>query len=452
LLHLIADALDVTRLQSGLPTLRREVFDLGAMIEEVAAINRPAAATKGDGLVVAADLPAVGFVGDRNRLRQILMNLVGNAIKFTRDGTIRIEAWVERPAGAAPTVEIAVVDSGIGIAPEEIERVFEEFVALDSADARIPQGSGLGLAIARRLAELMGGTLTATSRIGAGSRFVLTLPFETAATPAVPASPEGAARSARPRAGLRVLLVEDNPTNRLVTGEMLAALGVEVEEAEDGEIGVAKATDERFDLILMDLGMPKLDGRAATRAIRANADAASRDVPIVGLTAHALPGVEDELVAAGMNRCLYKPLRLADLNALLVDLFGAETRPRDEEPAGPAEVDDPSVLEFAELSELSELLGQDRRVARLDAFRDEIGRTTAALAASSLVERGAAAHRLAGSAAVFGTERLRTTASALEAACAGGEEGEVARRTAAFIAAADVTVSALAELLADLRD
>lgn len=452
LLHLIADALDVTRLQSGLPTLREEVFDLGGLIEEVAAINRPTAAAKGDGIVVDADLPPTGTLGDRNRLRQILMNLVGNAIKFTRDGTIRLEARIEGSASEVQIVEIAVVDTGIGIAPEEIDHVFEEFVALESSDARIPQGSGLGLAIARRLAELMGGTLTATSRVGEGSRFVLALPFRAAAAEETAAPPEEGVGEARPRSGLRVLLVEDNPTNRMVTHEMLATLGASVEEAEDGEVGVAAATAERYDLVLMDLGMPRLDGRAATRAIRANPQAASRDAPIVGLTAHALPGVEDDLVAAGMNRCLYKPLRLADLRALLVDLFGVAAPPRAEARIDGGEVSERTLLEVSELAELAEILGQDRLVARLEAFRGEIDRALPTLSALPLAERGAAAHRLAGSAAVFGAVRLRAASTALETACARGDETEVDRSTAAFEVDAKATIVALAELLADLRD
>jgi PAS domain S-box-containing protein len=451
LLHLIADALDVTRLQSGLPMLREEVFDLVGLIEEVAAINRPTAAGKGDEIVVEADLPSIGTLGDRNRVRQILMNLVGNAIKFTRDGTIRIEARIVPSAPEAPTVEIAVVDTGIGIAREEIDRVFEEFVALESSDSRIPQGSGLGLAIARRLAGLMGGSLTATSRVGFGSRFVLTLPFRATAMQGLPGSSEVGTSAVRPRSGLRVLLVEDNPTNRLVTGEMLSTLGASVEEAEDGEIGVAKATAARYDLILMDLGMPKLDGREATRAIRANPRAASREVPIVGLTAHALPGVEDDLVATGMNRCLYKPLRLGDLGAMLVEFFGADVRPSAERPTEEAEGAEETLLEFADLSELSELLGQDRLVARLEAFGEEIERAVPALAALPVAERGAAAHRLAGSAAVFGAVRLRAAAIALETACSGGDEAEVSSCSAAFARVAAATVTAVADLVADLR-
>ncbi|MBV5264745.1 hybrid sensor histidine kinase/response regulator [Pinisolibacter aquiterrae] len=451
LLHLIADALDVTRLQSGVPMLREEVFDLAELIEEVAAINRPAAAAKGDGIVVDSDLPPGGTLGDRNRLRQILMNLVGNAIKFTRDGTIRLEVRIERALPESPTVEIAVVDTGIGIAQEEIDHVFEEFVALEPTDARIPRGSGLGLAIARRLVELMGGTLTATSRVGAGSRFVLTLPYTTAAVETSAASPDDVEDVARPRSGLRVLLVEDNPTNRLVTHEMLTMLGASVEEAEDGEVGVAEATVGRYDLVLMDLGLPKLDGRAATRAIRADPRAASRDAPIVGLTAHALPGVEADLVAAGMNRCLYKPLRLADLRALLVDLFGTDPQAGAEAPSDGDEGAEATILDVSELAELAEVLGQDRLVARLEAFRGEIDAAVSSLSALPLAERGAAAHRLAGSAAVFGAVGLRAASTALETACAGGDAAEADRCSAALEKDAKATIVALADLVADLR-
>lgn len=475
LLHLIADALDVTRLQSDVLVLRAESFDLAGLLDEVATINRPAAGARGDEIRLDLDLPPLNVVGDRNRLRQILINLVGNAIKFTLDGTIGITAHAAQIDDAEALFEIAVTDTGLGIAPDQIEHIFEEFVTVDSSDPRIPRGTGLGLAIARRIAGLMGGTLTATSQPGEGSCFRLCVPMQTVPRPpeamATPAS--AGAEAPLPRPGVRILVVEDNATNRLVTGEMLALFGCVVTEAEDGVAGVEKATAERFDLILMDVGMPRLDGIGATRAIRAAAEARSRDVPIVGLTAHALPGVEAELIAAGMQRCLYKPLRIADLRGLLVAMFGADpggaALPLPDAPGATCPDDAPDdtadggaadpgaeVLDGETVAELAEMLGAEKLEARLAAYADELAGLAEALAgaraAGDLAAVGRIAHRTAGSSAVFGAGALRAALNRLETACARGDAMAVDGALAALPADLEAVRSAVDELAGDLAD
>ena len=470
LLHLIADALDVTRLQSDALTLREAPFDLAALLDEVAAINRPAAGARGTALVMDLHLPALNVLGDRNRLRQIIINLVGNAIKFTRDGTIRLTAAATQIDDDLACFDIAVEDSGIGIAPDQIERIFEEFVTIDAPGDPVSRGTGLGLAIARRIATLMGGTLSATSTPGRGSRFVRSVPMHTLSGPLpVPAAGPAEDRVPWPRPGARVLVVEDNPTNRLVIGEILARFGCRIREAEDGVEGVALARAERFDLILMDVSMPRLDGPGATRAIRSDATGMCREVPIIGLTAHALPDTEADLLAAGMQRCLYKPVRVADLRALLVDIVGAappDTGPDDAPPEipeapppTPAPEDDApddaaEVLDTETLAELAEMLGEDRLRSRLEAFADELAGLGAALARArdegDGMAAGKLAHRTAGSAAVFGARALRTALIAVETAGVRGDPAALDRALAALMPEISACQTALAELAADM--
>ncbi len=464
LLNLIADALDVTRLQSDVLTLRTASFDLAGLLDEVAVINRPAAGARGDEIVLDVDLPALNVIGDRGRLRQILINLVGNAIKFTHDGVIRIIARAAQIDDDEARFEITVADSGIGIAPDQIERIFEEFVTIDAADARIPRGTGLGLAIARRIAALMGGTLTAESTLGAGSRFRLSIPLCTVPRPDAAPAAASAGPIRLPRPGAHILVVEDNPTNRLVTGEILGRLGCTFSTAEDGEEGLTKATEERFDLILMDVSMPRMDGIAATRALRAHPTARSRDVPIVGLTAHALPETEAELMAAGMQRCLYKPVRVAELAALLVDMLG--TDPDDApgpEPAGVPPVGpgpdtgrDAEALDAATSAELAELLGGEALTTRLAAFADELDglgpALTSARVSGEFAALGRLAHRAAGSCAVFGARDLRAALNALEAACTLGTAEVVDPGLAALPPRIAQTRAAVDTLLDDLAE
>lgn len=467
LLHLIADALDVTRLQSDVLVLRAEAFDLAGLLDEVVTINRPAAGARGDEIRLDLALPPLNVVGDRSRLRQIVINLVGNAIKFTHDGTIAIAAHAAQIDDAEAMFEITVTDTGLGIAPDQIEHIFEEFVTLDSTDPRIPRGTGLGLAIARRIAGLMGGTLTATSVLGKGSCFRLCVPMETLPRPVdADAGERTVEETLRPPPGLRILVVEDNPTNRLVTGEILALFGCIVTEAEDGVVGVEKASAERFDLILMDVGMPRLDGVGATRAIRAAVDARSRDVPIVGLTAHAMPGVEAELIGAGMQRCLYKPLRIADLRTLLVGMFGADpdAAAADTPGPGPARTPDAdakvhagaTALDPETVAELAEMLGAEKLEARLSAYAEELAGLMEALAgaeaAGDLAALGRIAHRTAGSSALFGATALRAALNGLEAACLRAEAGAAAKALAALPALVLETRDAVGSLARDLAE
>ncbi len=315
LLGIINDVLDHSRIESGHLRLLRQGFDLRALLVSVVGLLKPAALEKGLGLNLVDLLPARCHVeGDANRLRQVLLNLAGNAVKFTDHGGVTIAA--RRDAGG--TLVIDVSDTGPGVPVGERERIFDAFRQLDGSFSRRHGGTGLGLTISRDLMIAMGGSLECLDAPGGGALFrlnvslpdaLLTLPIGPAEAP-VPALPT-------PLRG-RVLLVEDNPVNALVAEASLRRLGLEVESVADGEGAVALATRDPFDLILMDCQMPGIDGFEATARIREFERTASRrPVPIVALTANAMAGDRERSLGAGMNDHLAKPFHDDELGGVL---------------------------------------------------------------------------------------------------------------------------------------
>jgi len=254
--------------------------------------------------------------GDIFRLRQIVLNLVGNAIKFTDRGSVELRLGCSEVAQDRWVFQISVKDTGIGIAPEHVPLLFANFTQVDSSVTRKHAGTGLGLAISRRLAELMGGTLKAISEPGCGSEFVLALPLpcvqETGAG-VVPVLPTQFL-SARVR---HILLAEDNAVNRRLAVRILEKLGCRVDVAIDGLQAVEMAKNFPYEAIFMDCRMPELDGYEATRSIRSREMRSAR-VPIVALTAHAIAGAREECLEAGMDDYIAKPVQPVDLERALL--------------------------------------------------------------------------------------------------------------------------------------
>ncbi len=237
--------------------------------------------------------------GDPTRVRQILYNLVANAVKFTARGSVRIVVTHDGRA-----LRMAVSDTGPGIPAERLEALFEKFVQADASTTRQFGGSGLGLAICRDLAALMGGEVTAASVEGQGSTFTLSLPLARSAER--PRTPQNLRQEAGDRPGLKILAAEDNPMNRQVLSTLLGQLGVELVMVGDGAQAVEASAHDHFDLILMDVQMPIMDGPTATRAIRARERASGGRIPILALTANAMAHHEVEYVAAGMDGLVAK--------------------------------------------------------------------------------------------------------------------------------------------------
>ncbi len=319
LLGLISDILDFSKIEAGQLSLEVRTFDPRRLVGEVVGLFTAQARAKGLGLNAQVDplVPAL-LAGDAGRLRQVLLNLVGNALKFTAQGEVEIAMSLVEESAEGALVRVAVRDTGIGIAPEAQAAMFEPFTQADASTTRRYGGTGLGLAIARRLVEAMGGQIGVESAPGQGSTFWLTLRLARngAAEDVNPAAPP--ARAMPGRRG-RVLVAEDNAINRLVVVGLLQSLGCEVETVEDGRQAAEAVGRGHYDLVLMDLHMPELDGFAATAAIRRRegADGQGRHTPIVALTADALAGDAEKSRAAGMDDHLAKPLTRERLAAVL---------------------------------------------------------------------------------------------------------------------------------------
>ena len=328
---MLDDLLDLAKIEAGGLSVERRPYDLSATVAEVASLLTPLAQKKGLKLEVNRDaqLPASVF-GDRARLRQVLTNLVGNALKFTETGTVELSTRWE--AGQA---HFAVQDTGIGLAPASLERLFQPFMQVDASTTRRIGGTGLGLAISKQLVELMGGRLDVTSQLGVGSRFEFTV-----AAPVAPVTTSAAGeRAPAPTRVLQVLLAEDNAINQRIARVMLEQLGHGVHLAETGTQALEVVQRETVDAVLMDVYMPEMDGLSATRAIRSS-DGRPR-LWVIALTASALPEERKACFDAGVDDFLTKPLKLETLRGALArvparEASGAPRRPDGHVAASPA--------------------------------------------------------------------------------------------------------------------
>jgi PAS domain S-box-containing protein len=318
LLTLINDILDFSKLEAGRLSLEELDFAPAGLVESALSLFGPRAAAKGIAITGQAppELPPY-LKGDPGRIRQILFNLVANAIKFTHQGEIRV-AISHRPLGGnAVELRLEVADTGIGIPPEAQPGLFARFTQADSSTSRRYGGTGLGLAICKQLAELMQGRIGFASEPGRGSRFWFTVRCEPGQAPAAAPAPPPPPLSR----SLRVLVAEDNQINQLVVTAMLGKLGHQADVVGDGAEAVAAVRRVPYDIVLMDVQMPDMDGLEATRAIR-RLPAPAGAVPIVALTANAMTGHREQYLAAGMSDYVAKPIHLAELQAALARAVG----------------------------------------------------------------------------------------------------------------------------------
>jgi signal transduction histidine kinase/ActR/RegA family two-component response regulator len=334
LLALLNDVLDFSKIESGRFEIERLVFDPRALVGDVCALFAAEAEKKGVAMTVRLPETLPTLIGDPSRIRQVLHNLLSNAVKFTHSGDIIVDVAPVSRSGDAVTLVIAVSDTGIGITPEVQARLFQKFVQGDASTTRAYGGTGLGLAISRELARLMGGDIEVVSRAGVGSTFSLTLQVEAAAEQASEAATPSEASSAvmaepdSSAAPLRVLAAEDNANNRQVLGILLELVGAETTFALNGAEALERWEADHFDVVLMDIQMPIMDGLTATRAIRAReADTGRARAPVIAVTANAMAHHVQECLAAGMDAHISKPIRAAELFDTISRL--TETQPTD---------------------------------------------------------------------------------------------------------------------------
>lgn len=412
LLDVINDILDFSKLESGAVDLSPTDFRLDELVGVVRTMMAPRAAAKG--LVLHLGCPEVEVTADPARLRQILINLVGNAIKFTEHGSIGITVEVIAPVRGRGGVRFDITDTGIGMTPEVQARLFREFEQGDPSINRRFGGTGLGLAICRRLVNAMGGEIEVTSRPGVGSNFTFTLPCEVRqARELPPVTPTtivpGTIRPAK------VLLVEDNEINRRVAEGLLGKLGMTVAVAEDGAVAIERVRADRYDVIFMDMQMPRMDGLTATSILRAT----GCTTPIVGLTANAFGSDRDACLAAGMNAFLPKPTTREKLADVLREILGeGEVHATVSAPA-------PSIAPLADVdagqqAALIEEFGQEQFEALLGHFTEDAAALLAEARASEGEECARAMHSLKGMAHTLGLTAIGDAAAAAELACRAG--------------------------------
>ena len=321
LIKIINDILDLTKIEAGVVALRDEEFCLEECMETV--VRSLGIDAKRKGLVIETTIDAAvprRLLGDAGRIRQVLFNLVGNAVKFTEGGSVRLEVYSLPARGRNVRMLFTVSDTGIGIREEDLDTIFEPFKQLDGSLTRRYGGTGLGLGIVRRLVAAMEGHISVESEQGQGTCFHFTIKVRRPAAekPLIFAPSGGATLSGVPR---KVLIVEDDPVNMIALRRIVEKLGHVASYAENGQQGLETLSQGDFDAVLMDIQMPVMDGLEATAAIRASDSPQIRSIPIVALTAHAMRGDRERFLRAGMDDYLAKPVDLQELALTLEKMF-----------------------------------------------------------------------------------------------------------------------------------
>ncbi|MBT9383998.1 response regulator [Pseudooceanicola sp. CBS1P-1] len=418
LLGLVNDVLDLEKFEAGKMTAEVRPFSIPRLLDGVIDTMLPLANANGNQLSWTwVGSPAETGEGDPRRLRQVLLNLVGNAVKFTRNGRVTLEAEI---LGGGQEVEFRVIDTGIGIRQEDLDRIFEDFETLDSSYARQSGGSGLGLGITRRLISLMGGQIGAESEPGEGSLFWIRLALSPSKEQTAPKAKAETTPEELPP--LDLLLVEDNEINRFVAREMLGAAGHRVSEATNGQIGVDMALEHRYDAILMDISMPVMDGPEAARQIR-KSGGPNAIVPIIAVTAHALPEELERFQAAGMKHCVHKPIDREELMRTLAEALRPMAPVVTQLPDAEEGPDRAPLVDTSQLETLRANLAPKIHEGLLSRFLNETAEQLAHLRRLELTspEIAPLAHRLAGSCGTFGLIALRDALDMLETRLKRGE-------------------------------
>ena len=435
LLSLLNDIVDLSKLESGTLTLDVREVDLAALLREVERLMRAPAAAKGLQLSAQIDgtLPT-RLQLDGTRMRQVLYNLVANAIRFTDGGSIRLRCRraAPLPAGEA-MIEIEVADTGVGMDADTLRRLFERTLVLERPSTRadaMRQGTGLGLEIAQRLTRLMGGDIAVESTPGLGSTFRVRVPMRVPAQTAIeaPAAPMQQAAAA-PHAR-HVLVAEDNPVNRLYIGALLERMGHSAHFVENGLEALQAVQEHRFEIVLMDVHMPVMDGIDATEAIRA-IDGPAAKLPIVALTADAYADTRTRCLAVGMDEVLVKPLGLPELDALFQRRFGSSGGARgDAARVAPAMGAGTALLDTEVLGRLVELMPRAEAARLYEAMLSQAGDATErmrrALREADTDELRRVSHGLKGAALNLGLRALADAADRLSGSAAATNAGQLA--------------------------
>lgn len=397
LLHHVNEVLEMSRLEAGATPEQYKVFDLLQMMQGLVDSQQATAQARDNHLRLRCRLPGQTFcLGNVERIQQALLNLIGNALKFTEGGEITVE--VERQ-NDGDTVEFRVSDTGPGMAKTDLDRIFEDFVTLDSSYSRQREGTGLGLAITQRIVENMGGKISVESELGEGSLFTFSLSLPLVSK----RQTQPSVTSMETVVPKRILVVEDNDINRMLLEKMLQRQGHRVDSAIGGAEGVQAVAETRYDLVLMDISMPGVDGIEALSQIRSRKLA--EGVEIVALTAHAAGDDHERIMGAGFTEVLTKPVTQAEL-AQVIDRHTHEAKPLED------------VQVNSDIQQFVAALGEERAQGYLSDFCQDVARFKQAIDSTGRVTdaQQSEAHRLAGSAAVLGLGALRICMLEIESA------------------------------------
>jgi signal transduction histidine kinase/ActR/RegA family two-component response regulator len=358
-------------------------------------------------------------ITDHRAIQQIMMNLISNAIKFSSDGDIILRVFYGQFEDGNMALHIEVSDNGLGLSPKDIERIFDDFVVLDDSYERNANGTGLGLGIVRTLVKRLGGDVRCVSTVGQGSQFIVRL----IVTLAEDGNLEAITEESPPLAPVKLLVVDDNEINRVLLKAMLKRLGHEVALAKGGQEAVAVALKSKFDAILMDISMPKLNGLQATHAI-INGDGPNRTTPIIAVTAHAMPNEQNEYAKAGMLGFIQKPVKLGLLKTTLFSICSSKKKPS---PSKTPKIErdicgEKPFVNKSHLIELIKVLGRDKLSDLVKAMIKQVGEGIPTLinaqAAQDLQDKS---HAMAGVSGSLGAERMHSLLNDIETTCKDGD-------------------------------
>jgi len=418
LLTVLNDILDFSKIEAGAITLAPEPIYLAKFIPSACDTLAHIASKKGLSFAVdiAPDVPELISI-DSVRLRQILVNLLANAVKFTAKGSVGLRVTRSGDASAPPTLAFAVSDTGIGMTPEVVARLFTPFTQADTSTTRNFGGTGLGLSICRRLATLMGGAVVAASEMGAGSVFTVTLPLVPVDPAAAPSQEQAAATDTEKFGRARVLVAEDLAMNRWLIRRQLERLGLVVEAVENGQVAATALSEQRYDLLITDFHMPAMDGIALAQHVRAQeARDGGQRLPIIGLTADVTGDGAGRCRAAGMDEVVSKPVNLQRLDEALGRLLLGRTGPSAPPDAAPAATPVFDDATYRELFDEGDPEGADWLASFIETADRLTGELRQSANAGDQAGMIAAAHRLAGASLSAGAMRLGGAARALETA------------------------------------
>ncbi|MFC6642038.1 ATP-binding protein [Sulfitobacter profundi] len=456
LLGHINDVLAIERSEAGTYEQVRQTCDMTVLMAGIINTMDPLAEAGGTRLHLdLTQLDDKAIVTDPRAIQQILVNLLSNAIKFSPGGDVTLRGWFAESGSEGEEFHLQVEDDGPGIPAGDIDRIFEDFVSLDSRYERRTGGTGLGLGIVRRLVKRLGGEITCDSTVGEGACFTLRLPVKLADLAEIDcdAAPDPQKKRVEmlPAKRLNLLLVDDNEINCELIMAMLEKIGHDVTLATGGRAAIELAEDAPFDAILMDISMPEVNGIQATKAILSG-DGPNRETPIIAVTAHALPKERAEFSAVGMSGFLQKPLDMKVLRAKLRELSGREVMPEQALPERLASAQTSvqaksakrPLLNEQQIADLIDLLGVEKLRERMEKLGQKGADDLPALmAADGLPDLQAQAHAMAGMCGMLGADRLHGLLKEIETACKTGKDGEARGLSKALPETWDATLAAM---------